>query len=204
MHSVIFFSTALLLLIKSSVGADRWSQDAITQIRWEFAASNLYLHYAHRLSVDGLHMGFADFYYDSFEEEREHGLKLLDFLNVRNIEASLGNIHFNVEIYQQWKKNKQYPESNPFDAVNLADMIRETAYLEEMVFEKLNNLASVASKDSAYAVVHFVEKVMLEEQTVAYKVSKDMQTRLERNSGREFVFLQMMDQELRKKHSNKA
>ena len=160
------------------------------QVQNEFLASNVYLTFAHRLATDGLYPGFADFFFDSATEEREHGVHLIDFYNVNsfNSDLHLGDIDIN----STFTSMDQLPK-----------MIRAATILEQSVLDSLNRVRSVAETAGDFSAVHFIEKVMLEEQVVALKVMKDLSQRLVQ-AGESRLFLQMLDRQLRKERSSKA
>lgn len=155
-----------------------------TQIQKEFLASNIYLSFAHALSHDGVYPGFAKFFFDSAEEEREHGEKLIDFGNVLNFDLKLSSI--NVE--QKYATMK-----------DVTQMIKEATNLEQQVYDHLNFLRTESGNSKNYALVHFVEKEMLEEQTTALKYIRDLNKRIERSPTSK-VLLQMLDEEFREKN----
>lgn len=158
------------------------------QVQKEFLASNIYLTFAHQLATRGVYHGFANFFYESAEEERDHGKKLIDFYNVRNRELLLYDITINDTIAGM---------------KDLTQMIHTADQLEKEVFDNLIQLRRVADAESDYATVHFIENVMLEEQTTALKYMHDLVKRIGRNVDGTTVLLQMMDQELRKKQVKK-
>ena len=159
-----------------------------TQVKNEFLASNIYLTFAHKLSTRGTFQGFASFFFESAEEEREHGKKLIEYYNVRNIELNLHDIVVNDTIE---------------DIKDLPTMIRTAKILEDDVFGSMNEVRTAASIAKDYATIHFIEKEMLEEQTLAVKYMHDLVKRIERNSD-SYILLQMLDQDLRKKQLKKA
>lgn len=154
------------------------------QIQNEFLASNVYLTFAHRLATEGIYPGFAEFFFDSAEEERDHGKHLIDFHNVNVFDWKLDL--WNVNVNETFASMTKLPQ-----------MIRAATILEQTVYESLNQVRTLANDAQNYAMVHFIEKVMLEEQVVALKLMKDLSRRLEQ-AGESTLFLQMMDQRLRK------
>ncbi|CAF1357068.1 unnamed protein product [Adineta steineri] len=158
------------------------------QIQKEFLASNIYLTFAHRLSSHGVYHGFAKFFFESAEEERDHGKKLLDFYNVRNREVLLYDINI---------------DDNIAKMEDLVEMIRAADQLEKQVYDNLIQVRLQANTEKDYPTVHFIETVMLEEQTTALKYMSDLVKRIERNSDNVAILLQMMDQDLRKKQVKK-
>jgi hypothetical protein len=51
-----------------------------------------------------------------------------------------------------------------------------------------------------YVIVHFIETQMLEERTIALEYMSDLAERIERSSDNLTIFLQITDQDLRKKN----
>jgi len=158
------------------------------QVKNEFLASNTYLTFAHRLATRGVYQGFAKFFFDSAEEERDHGKKLIDFYNVRNRELLLYDIQIVDDIATM---------------NDLTKMIDTAAKLEQQVYESLIDVRLMANNEKDYPTVHFIETQMLEEQTIALKYMSDLVERIKRNSNNSTILLQMMDQDLRKKQIKK-
>jgi ferritin len=157
-------------------------------VKNEFLASNTYLTFAHRLATRGVYQGFAKFFFDSAEEERGHGKKLIDFYNVRNRELLLYDIQIDDDIATM---------------NDLTKMIDTAAKLEQQVYESLIDVRLMANNEKDYPTVHFIETQMLEEQTIALKYMSDLVERIKRNSNNSTILLQMMDQDLRKKQIKK-
>ncbi|UJR25143.1 hypothetical protein I4U23_006502 [Adineta vaga] len=158
------------------------------QIEKEFFASNVYLTFAYKLARQGIYHGFANFFFESAEEEREHGKKFIDFYNVRNQDLALQSITINKTIGK---------------IADLGAMLKGAKLLEDDVFTNMRELRNYASTAGHYETVHFIEKVMLEEQTTAVKQMHDIVQRLDRNKQNPTILLQMMDQDLRKKQVKK-
>jgi len=110
--------------------------------------------------------------------------KLIDFYNVRNRDFTFKDIKIDDDIANM---------------VDLTKMITKADQLEQEVYNNLIDVRQAAFEKKDYPTVHFIEKVMLEEQTVALKYMKDLVRRIERNSDNSTIILQMMDQDLRKK-----
>jgi ferritin heavy chain len=155
-----------------------------TQVQKEFFASNVYLTFAHRLATHGVYNGFAKFFFDSAEEERDHGKKLIDFSNIQNHDLVYKDIIIDDTIANM---------------INLTDMIIKAKELEQDVYDNLIAVRQTANDRKDYPTVHFIEKQMLEEQTTALKYMNDLVQRIQRNSNNSTIVLQMMDQDLRKK-----
>ena len=179
---LVFFSRTILCSDQRNVTAllhDCYEK----QIQMEFFASNVYLTFAHRLAYDGVYHGFADFFFESAEEERDHGKKFLDFHNVRNHVSHLRDITITEELASTATVN---------------EMLRKAKTLEDDVFNNMRMLHGYAVEAGHSETVHFIEKVTLEEQTIAVKQMHDLVKRLDHNNNSP-ILLQMMDQDLRKK-----
>ena len=184
----MFVSSVIIVLFSPLVLGSGLKSVYETQVQKEFLASNIYLTFAHRLSTKGVYHGFANFFFESAEEERDHGKKLIDFYNVRNREILLYDIII---------------DDNIAKMESLTEMIQAADKLEQQVFDNLIQLRLAANEEKDYATVHFIETVMLEEQTIALKYMHDLVKRIERNSDNTTILLQMMDQDLRKKQVKK-
>lgn len=186
--SIAYFSTLVLLVFLPLLIAGDLKTTYETQVQKEFLASNTYLTFAHTLLRAGVYPGFAEFFFESAEEEREHGEKLIDFANVLNMNLKLSTI--NVA-----DKHAKMTE--------LREMIQAATDMEKDVLKQLNDLRTEAENAGNYALVHFVEQEMLEEQATAVKLILDLNQRLARSSS-SAVLPQMMDQDLRDKQTKKA
>ena len=184
----MFLSSTLIIIFSPLIFAAGLQSLYEVQVNNEFLASNVYLTFAHRLATRGVYQGFAHFFFESAEEEREHGKKLLDFYNVRNRELLLYDISIDDDIANM---------------VDLSSMINKAAKLEQQVYDSLSNVRLGAHNERDYSTVHFIETQMLEEQTVALKYMSDLVERIKRNSDNSTILLQMMDQDLRKKQIKK-
>jgi len=162
----------------------QFQEDYEKQIKKEFDASNLYLTFANSISTAGVYNGFAQWFYESSEEERTHGKMLIEYFNLRNRPVQLTDLVVRNETV----------------AVNdLTEMITEAYKMEVDVLNSLNTVRQSANSAQDYPTVHFIEKHMLEEQTVAVKFMYDLKKRLERNADNSKIILQMLDQDLRNK-----
>ena len=187
--SVILVSIFIVVLFPPVVSTSELQQTYENQLQKEFLASNTYLTFAHRLLTRGVYHGFAHFFFESAEEERDHGKKLLDFYNVRNRDLPLYDIRIEDDIAAM---------------EDLSKMIGAAAKMEKDVFEQLIKVRLAANNEKDFATVHFIESQMLEEQTTALKYMHDLVKRIERNADNSTILLQMMDQDLRKKQAKKA
>jgi ferritin len=188
MISSMLVSSILIVVFSPLIFGDVLKNLYQIQVNNEFLASNTYLTFAHRLATRGVYHGFANFFFDSAEEEREHGKKLIDFYNLRNRELVLYDIQI---------------DDNTAAMKNLTEMIHTAARLEEKVYNSLINVRLEANNIKDYPTVHFIETQMLEEQTIALKYMSDLVKRIEENSESSVTLLQMMDQDLRKKQAKK-
>jgi len=186
--SYVLVSTIIIGFLSPLIFSAEFNQVYRDQVQKEFLASNVYLTFAHRLATQGIYHGFANFFFESAEEERGHGKMLIDFNNVRDRELILNEIKIDDDIA---------------DMVDLTKMIKKAEELEQDVYNNLIKLRQAAFDEKDYPTVHFIEKQMLEEQTTALKYVKDLVRRIDRNSNNSMVLLQMMDQDLRKKQIKK-
>ena len=190
--SSMFVVSVFLVVFCSSIfgqtTTNNFTPTYAAQVHKEFLASNIYLSFAHTLSTAGVYPGFAEFFFDSAEEEREHGEKLVDFANVLDLDLRLAKIEVNTT-YAEMK--------------SLTTMIQEAVKLEQDVYDHLNKLRAESNTAGNYALVHFVEQEMLEEQTTALKYIRDLNERIKR-SPNSLVLLQMIDEGFREKKSTKA
>ncbi|CAF0878348.1 unnamed protein product [Rotaria sordida] len=186
--SSMFINTISILFFLPFIFGNNLKNVYENQVQKEFLASNTYLTFAHRLATRGVYQGFAKFFFDSAEEERDHGKKLLDFYNVRNRELLFYDIKITDEIASMH---------------NLTKMIQTAEQMERQVYDNLIEVRLAADTDKDYPTVHFIEQVMLEEQTTAVKYMHDLLKRIERNSDNSTILLQMIDQDLRKKQLKK-
>lgn len=184
----MFVSIIIIGFFSVSIFGDELQEVYETQVQKEFFASNVYLTFAHRLATRGVYNGFAKFFFDSAEEERDHGKKLVDFYNVRNRQFVFKDILVNDSIANQ---------------INLTEMITIAKNLEQEVYDNLIEVRRIASGKQDYPTVHFIEKQMLEEQTTALKYMNDLVQRIQRNANNPTILLQMMDQDLRNKQVKK-
>jgi len=74
--SYVFVSSLLIGFFSPLIFGAELIQVYENQVQKEFFASNVYLTFAHRLATRGVYHGFADFFFDSAEEERGHGKKI--------------------------------------------------------------------------------------------------------------------------------
>lgn len=189
MVSFAFVTSIILVFLSPIILGGALDSVYKIQTQKEFYASNAYLTFAHRLATRGVYPGFAHFFFESAEEERDHGKKLIDFFNIRNRELPLYDIQIDDKIAA---------------IEDLPTMIRTAQQMEQDVFDTLIKLRESATIDKDYATVHFIEQEMLEEQTTALKMINDLAKRIQRNPPNSTVLLQMLDQDLRNKQSKKA
>jgi ferritin heavy chain len=182
--SYVFVSSIIIGLFSPLIFGIELKQVYETQVQKEFFASNVYLTFAHHLATRGVYNGFAKFFFDSAEEERDHGKKLIDFYNVRDRDLLLQDIIIDDTIANM---------------IDLTEIIKKAKELEQDVYNNLIEVRQAANDIKDYPTVHFIEKQMLEEQTTALKYMNDLVQRIQRNSNNSTIVLQMMDQDLRKK-----
>jgi ferritin len=165
--SSVFVSSLIIIFFSPLICASELKNKFEIQVQKEFLASNTYLTFAHRLATRGVYHGFANFFFESAEEERDHGKLLIDYYNVRNRELLLYDIKI---------------DDNIATMEDLTKMIQTAKTMEQQVFDNLIEVRLAANNEKDYPTVHFIEKKMLEEQTTALKYMHDLVKRIERNS----------------------
>lgn len=135
------------------------------QINMEFYADYLYLAMATHFQRDevALH-GFAKFFKDSSDEERQHGLKLINYQIQRGGRVILQDI--SAPSPREW--------SSPLEAVLAA------LDLERRVNQHLLTLHQVASQAGDPHLTNFLEDEYLSEQVRSISQLGNLATRLER------------------------
>ena len=128
-------------------------QDAFNaQITAELYSSNLYLQMAFWCRKEGW-KGFANWMFDHSNEEKEHALKMADFVLDRGGEAFVDAI--------------EAPEQ---DFKDPKEVFERTLKHEQWVTEKINELADVADAEhdraSANFVAQFIDEQVEEEKSV--------------------------------------
>jgi ferritin len=185
--SVPFVNAILILACTTIVLGVELRNEYNVQVYKEFLASNTYLTFAQRLASEGFYQGFAHFFFESAEEERDHGKKLIEFANLRNWKLSLPRI----------------PHDAIANSTTLTEMIYKAQNLEQQVYKQMNAVINAARDESDYTTIHFFEREMLEEQITAVKYMNDLVKRMSRLKD-STIFLQMLDQNLRDKKVKQA
>ena len=128
-------------------------QDALNnQIRIEAESSQIYLAMACWAEVKGLE-GVAGFMYDQSQEEREHMLKLVKFVNERGGHAKISALKAPDVTFQSFK-----------------DMFEMLFKHEVFVSESINELVHIALQERDYASHNFLQWYVaeqIEEEAVA-------------------------------------
>ncbi|WVZ54955.1 hypothetical protein U9M48_005680 [Paspalum notatum var. saurae] len=132
------------------------------QINVEYNASYAYHSLFAYFDRDNVALkGFAKFFKESSDEEREHAEKLMKYQNTRGGRVRLQSIVTPLTEFD-------HPEKG--DALYAMEL---ALALEKLVNEKLHNLHSVASKHNDPQLIDFVESEFLGEQVEAInKISK--------------------------------
>jgi len=134
------------------------------QITMEMKASHIYLSLHAYFARDRVALpGLAKFFRKSSDEEREHALKLVDYITQRGGKVVLQNIPA-PEIEWQSAKNA----------------IEFTLALEKEVNKSLLNLHSLADQNNDPHFCDYLESEFLTEQVEAIKKLSDMLTQLDR------------------------
>ncbi|XP_037960653.1 ferritin subunit-like [Teleopsis dalmanni] len=134
----------------------------IDQIHMEFDACYTYLDMANHFSGDTVNRpGVADFFFKSARDEREHGIKLIEYLSMRGQLNNVTNLVHTPNIsVRKWK--------------NVADAVRAALALETKVAKAIRNLIKACESEYAvlvenelynfYHMVDFLTEVYMEEQ----------------------------------------
>ncbi len=131
-------------------------QDAFNaQITAELYSSNLYLEMAFWFRKEGW-KGFAAWMFDHSNEEKEHALKMADFVLNRGGEAVVTAI--------------EAPET---DFKDPKDVFERTLKHEEWVTFKINELADVADEEHDRASINFCDQ-FIDEQVEEEKTVRDI------------------------------
>ncbi len=131
-------------------------QDAFNaQITAELYSSNLYLEMAFWFRKEGW-KGFAAWMFDHSNEEKEHALKMANFVLDRGGEAEVSAI--------------DAPAKEFTDPKNIFEC---TLKHEEWVTEKINELADVAEAEHDRAAINFVDQ-FIDEQVEEEKTVRDI------------------------------
>ncbi len=131
-------------------------QDAFNaQITAELYSSNLYLEMAFWFRKEGW-KGFANWMFDHSNEEKEHALKMADFVLNRGGEAVVTAINA--------------PET---DFKDPKDVFERTLKHEEWVTAKINELADVADEEHDRASINFCDQ-FIDEQVEEEKTVRDI------------------------------
>ena len=112
--------------------------------------------------------GFAKFFKESSDEERDHAEKLMKYQNMRGGRVRLQSIVTPLTEFD-------HPEKG--DALYAMEL---ALALEKLVNEKLHNLHSVASRCNDPQLTDFVESEFLEEQVEAIKKISEYVAQLRR------------------------
>lgn len=146
------------------------------QVRKEFYSSHLYLSMSAWLEANHL-PGMARWMMEQAEEERQHGLKILKFLQDRGARVRLQGI-----------------EAPPDSWKSPLDVFRKARQHEQQVTESIHRLYELASRESDYPA-----QVMLQwfvtEQVEEEKTIDEILGLFERVEGREAPLL-MLDHQL--------
>jgi ferritin heavy chain len=112
--------------------------------------------------------GFAKFFKESSEEEREHAEKFMEYQNIRGGRVKLHSIVTPLSEFDHVEKG---------DALYAMEIALS---MEKLVNEKLLNLHGVAEKNNDAQLQEFIESEFLAEQVEAIKKISDYVTQLRR------------------------
>ncbi|KAF0889886.1 hypothetical protein E2562_033856 [Oryza meyeriana var. granulata] len=139
------------------------------QINVEYNASYAYHSLFAYFDRDNVALkGFAKFFKESSDEEREHAEKLMKYQNMRGGRVRLQSIVTPLTEFD-------HPEKG--DALYAMEL---ALALEKLVNEKLHNLHSVASRCNDPQLTDFIESEFLEEQVEAIKKISEYVAQLRR------------------------
>merc|ERR1711872_1142174 len=149
------------------------------QINMEFYASYVYLSMASYFNRDdqALH-GFASFFQKSSNEEREHGMKLMEYQTKRGGRC----------VFQDIAKPSSMEWGTPFEAMEAA------LELEKTVNQSLLDLHKVSDGHGDAHLCDFFEAEYLSEQVDGIKEIGDMITKIKR--AEDGLGLHIMDKEI--------
>lgn len=151
--------------------------DAINaQINAELWSAYLYLAMSLDAEAKG-YKGVANWFYVQFQEEQDHALIFMNYLNSRDAKVTLLPIE---EVPSQWE--------------NVLDMFKHTLEHEKKVTSLINNLAAIANEDRDFAsinrLVWFIDEQVEEEES-----ARDMITAVEAVEGNKYG-MYMLDKDL--------
>jgi len=135
------------------------------QINMEFYASYVYLSMASFFKRDDQALlGFAKYFRENSEEERGHGMKLMDYQAERG-----GRV-----VFQDIAKPVSMEWGSPLEAMEA------TLQLEKTVNQSLLDLHKVAGEKGDAHLCDYLESEFLNEQVESIKKVSDMMTKLKR------------------------
>lgn len=152
------------------------------QIKSELYSSNLYLSmsaYCDRLNL----LGFAEFFRHQSEEEREHALRIFDYLLDRNESVEVRAI-----------------DMPPKDYSSLADLCEQFLNHEREVTGMINNLYHVAQMENDYAtqvMLHWFIDEQVEEEKTAQTIWEQVKMAGDNNAA-----ILLLDRQVRKMSKN--
>lgn len=115
------------------------------QIKIEAESSQLYLAMACWAELNGFE-GIAEFMYDHSDEEREHMLKLIRFMNVRGGKTTISALE---------KPTRQFK--------SIKEIFENLLQHEIFVSEKINDLVDVTFKEKDFATHNFLQWYVAEQ-----------------------------------------
>ncbi|CAI0424148.1 unnamed protein product [Linum tenue] len=137
------------------------------QINVEYNASYIYHSLYAYFDRDNVALkGFAKFFKESSEEEREHAEKLMEYQNVRGGRVKLHSILMPPSEFEHVEKG---------DALYAMELALS---LEKLTNEKLLSLHSVAARNNDPQMAEFIEREFLNEQVESIKKISDYVTQL--------------------------
>jgi len=167
------------------------------QIKMEFDASHTYLAMAAYFGRDDVsYRGFAKFFMKASEEEREHGVKLVNYLNLR---GGYPNIRAIGEPDAKWRGASPLPNvpatAGQDTAPNPVVAIQDALTLERKVNNALLDLHWIAQNDNDAHLADFLEAEFLSEQVDSIRELSGFLTVLKRLQN-DPLGLHQLDEEL--------
>lgn len=125
------------------------------QIKLEEQSSRIYMAMASWCEVNGLE-GAAKFLYDHSDEEREHQLKFVHFLNDRGGQAQLQQVEQPAAEYESLEK-----------------LFNEVLHHEQYVTKKINELVDICLEEKDHTTNNFLQwfvEEQIEEESLAQQI----------------------------------
>lgn len=137
-----------------------------SQINQELAASYIYMSfYSYFGKTDTVYKGYQDFFKKSSEEEREHAMMFIDYVNMRGGVVNLKPI--------------EIPDID-YRKITVLDAFKTALELEEIITSRLLEIHSHAESTQDVNLCNFLEEKFLDEQYKSIKIISDIVTNIQR------------------------